>query len=112
GRDSGWGIRGGPSGKGAVREPWMPPARSRPSGPRQHDLALVLARPVQHGGVADALDQGGAGALGDAVDQGVAGLAVLGADLDLDQLVVFQGQVDLGEQGIGHPLCRPPAAWP
>src|SRR5690606_35233918 len=75
------------------------------SGARQDDLAPVLGRAVQHGHVADPLHQRGVHAAGDLVDQQVASLAVGRGHLHLDQLVVFQGPVDLGHQRVRHTLA-------
>ena len=55
--------------------------------------------------MADPLHQRGIGALGQFVDHRVAGLAILGGDLDLDQFVVFQREVDLGDQRVGDALA-------
>ena len=54
--------------------------------------------------MADALHERGADAAGDIVDHRVARVAVLGADRHLDQLVVFERQVDLGEERVGDAL--------
>ena len=75
------------------------------SGPRQHDMPSLSRRPVIHGDMANALDKGGAGARRNVVDHGVALLAVVGGDLDLDQLVMLQCGVHLGNQCIGNALA-------
>ena len=53
----------------------------------------------------DALDQSRARARGNVVDHAVALLAVIGGDLDLDQLVMLQRGVHLGDQCIGNALA-------
>lgn len=60
---------------------------------------MVLARPVQHRDVADALDQPGAGLVHDLGDHGVPRFAILRTDLDLDQFVLLQDRVQFSQEG-------------
>src|SRR5690606_34388619 len=88
---------------GRIRSPAIPGAAA--SGAGQDDLPVVLRRAVEHRGVADPLHERRTGAAGQVGNHGVARVAVLAGHLHLDQLVVLQGQVDLGHEGVADALA-------
>jgi hypothetical protein len=66
-----------------------------------HRRLLVRIGPVEGGHVTDAVDEVAAGARGDLRHQGVAQFPIAGVDLDLDEFMVGQSALDLGDDAVG-----------
>src|SRR5690606_6546503 len=74
------------------------------SAPRQGDQRLLAAAAVQHGDIADPVDQESATAGAQVGDPLVAQPAVAGGHLHLHQFVLLEDQLGLGQQRIGDAL--------